>query len=92
MNINVIYTKLAQLLFAQFYTFVSTKEKHGTVRFMNQIYYTEFTSPPVWRSGYRARLPISGTLYESDGPSPVGAGETILQFFFKMENFVFCRC
>ena len=73
----------------KFDTFVSTKEKHGTVRFMNLIYYTEFTSPPAWRSGYRARLPISGTLYESDGSNPDGPGE--LHYFFKMETSVYCH-
>ena len=57
------------------------------MRFLNQIYCTEFTSLPVWQSGYNAQLSISRTLYESDDSSSVDVGETIL--IFQNKNFCF---
>ena len=66
--------------------FVSTKEKHGTVRVVTgvvtQMGCTDFTSPPAWRSGYSTHDSQSVEHYmKSGGSSPVGAGETIYIFF-----------
>ena len=69
--------KLVHFLLTKSDIFVSTKEKHGTVRFIHHIYCTKITSKPAWQSGKSVQLPISGTVYESDGSSPVGARETI---------------
>ena len=50
MNISVTYTKLAYLLLTKFDIFMSTKGKHGTVRFINYIICTEFYKSVVSKS------------------------------------------
>ena len=81
--------KLAHFLLTKSDIFVSTKEKLATVSFIHPIYYTKITSQPAWRSGWSVQLPISGTVYESDGSSLVGARETIS--IFKNGSSISCH-